>query len=210
MIREMKTLNNINLLSPSCWKELFVLLTIFSFCQKSHSKKHNNKKTQSLTHGVFSDPSSPGLDLLWSPFGSSMFMLFLYSVGKWQDSWERKGNLCWDQSSRRTAEELSQPWSPFHVVEVVLHDSETISDWDNYPCPTFPDFHDVSHECAEENCNTFLAGPTLDKREPWVALTPDEAPQRLLEKPLKCSSAWEQRAGCWNHTANYLHTESYC
>jgi len=26
MIREMKTLNNINLLSPSCWKELFVLL----------------------------------------------------------------------------------------------------------------------------------------------------------------------------------------
>lgn len=91
MIREMKTLNNINLLSPSCWKELFVLLTIFFFSQKSHSKKHNNKKTQSLTHGVFSDPSSPGLDLLWSPFGSSMFMLFPYSVGKWQDSWERKG-----------------------------------------------------------------------------------------------------------------------
>lgn len=43
MIREMKTLNNINLLSPSCWKELFVLLTIFFSLRKVILKTQQQK-----------------------------------------------------------------------------------------------------------------------------------------------------------------------
>lgn len=39
----MQTLDNINLLSHSCWKELSVLLIFF--LQKSHPEKQNKKKT---------------------------------------------------------------------------------------------------------------------------------------------------------------------